>query len=319
MTAAPNRSVQRILKCSMVATAAYVGLTFAFGLRVHSLALLSESGHNLSDLAAIGLSSLALHFQSRPATEEKTFGYGRAGVLAAFVNALSLLAIALWIIFDAMLRLRAPVAVQPNVMMLVATAGVVMNGIIAALLWRFSGEVNIRSVFIHMLGDTVSTAAVILGGFFIVFTHKTWIDPVLSLLIAGLILWSSIGIVRETLHILLEGTPRNLSLPEVRSAISGVSGVVDVHDLHIWNVGPNSLALVSHITITEMPLAQCTALLDSVNRELLTRFRIRHTTLQLESTTCAHSGVCCNSLLEAEQPHDHDGHDHHHGIFGHAH
>ncbi len=317
MTAAPNRSVQRILQLSMAATAAYVGLTFAYGLRIHSLALLSEAGHNLSDLAAIGLSSLALHFQSRPATEEKTFGYGRAGVLAAFVNALTLVAISVWIIVEAIVRLRLRVAVQPHVMMSVASAGVVMNGMIAMLLWRFSGEVNIRSVFLHMLGDTLSTAAVIVGGFAILLTGQTWIDPALSILIAGMILWSSITILRETLHVLLEGTPRSLSLSAVRTAISAVDGVLDVHDLHIWSVGPNSLALVSHITIADMPLARCTVLLDAVNRELLSRFRIRHTTLQLESVTCVRSGDCCSALLEAAPHHDHAGH--HHGLFGHSH
>ena len=316
MTAGPNRTVQRILQISMAATAAYVALTFVYGLRVHSLALLSESGHNVSDLLAMGLSFVALYFQQRPATEEKTFGYGRAGVLAAFVNALTLVVIAVWIGVEAVIRFASPVAVQPHVMMGVATAGVLMNGAIATLLWRFSGEVNIRSVFVHMLGDTLSTAAVIVGGFAISLTGQVWIDPLLSLMIAGMILWSSIGIVRETLHILLEGTPRGVLLEDVRTAIEGVNGVVNAHDLHVWSVGPKALALVSHVSVVEMPLANCTALMESINAELRTRFQIRHTTLQIETGVC---GVThdCSALLTAVTEHDHAGHSHSH--FGHSH
>ena len=237
MAATPNRGVGRVLKLSMIATLAYVLATFVVGLRVHSLALLSEAGHNVSDLLAIGLSFLALYFQSRPANDEKTFGYQRAGVLAAFVNALTLIVLSMWIALAALHRFTSPVTVQPKPMMLVAACGVVMNGVIATLLWRFSGEVNIRSVFLHMLGDTLSTAAVIAGGIAILLTGKSWIDPLLSVLIAALILWSSIGIVRETLNILLEGTPRGVELAEVRSAIQSVEGVLDVHDLHVWSLG----------------------------------------------------------------------------------
>lgn len=316
MTAGPNRTVQRILQISMLATAAYVALTFVYGLRVHSLALLSESGHNVSDLLAMALSFVALYFQGRPATEQKTFGYGRAGVLAAFVNALTLVGIAVWIGVEAVMRFASPVAVQPHVMMGVATAGVVMNGAIAALLWRFSGEVNIRSVFVHMLGDTLSTAAVIVGGLAISLTGQQWIDPLLSLVIAGMIVWSSIGIVRETLHILLEGTPRGVELAAVRAAIEEVAGVVNVHDLHIWSVGPKALALVSHITVMEMPLANCTVLIESINAELRTRFQIRHTTLQFETGFCGVSHDC-SALLTAVPEHDHAGHSHSH--FGHSH
>lgn len=318
MTATPNRSVGRVLKFSMAATLAYVLTTFFVGLHVHSLALVSEAGHNVSDLLAIALSYLALWFQSRPATDQKTFGYQRAGVLAAFVNALTLIALSVWIALAALHRFGSPVAVQPRAMMLVAACGVVMNGGIAALLWRFSGEVNIRSVFIHMLGDTLSTAAVIIGGAVILVTGRTWIDPLLSILIAALILWSSVGIVRETLNILLEGTPRGVELAAVRSAIEGVDGVLDVHDLHVWSLGPKSLALASHITVVEMPVSACTALMESINGELQRRFRIRHTTLQIEAGDCA-ARHDCGALLEAEVAAEHDHHGHAHGPFGHSH
>ncbi|MGO9638766.1 MAG: cation diffusion facilitator family transporter, partial [Terracidiphilus sp.] len=209
--AAPSRNganrTQSVLRFSLVATLAYVVVTFVAGLRAHSLALLSEAGHNLSDFFALLLSFTAVYFQSRPAGSSKTFGYQRAGVLAAFLNAVTLIVISIWIAVEALHRLSAPVVVQPRLMMIVAAAGVAMNGVIAILLWRVARDVNLRSAFIHMAGDTLSTAAVIAGGAGIMLTGRKWIDPALSLLIAALILWASMGIVRETLNILLEGTP----------------------------------------------------------------------------------------------------------------
>ncbi|HWZ50352.1 MAG TPA: cation diffusion facilitator family transporter, partial [Granulicella sp.] len=243
MVATGSGRMQKVLKLSLAATFCYVVATFYFGIRAHSLALVSEAGHNVSDMLAIVLSFVAVYFQARPATGEKTFGYQRAGVLAAFVNALALIALAVWIAIAAIHRLNTPQPIQPKLMMLVAAAGVLMNGCIAGLLWRFSGDVNIRSVFLHMLGDTLSTAAVIAGGAAILFTGITWIDPILSLLIAGMIVWSSVSIIRETLNILLEGTPRNLKLAAVRDSMQSVSGVLNVHDLHVWSLGSNSHAL----------------------------------------------------------------------------
>ena len=185
--------MQRILKFSLLLTALYIAATLYWGLKAHSLALVSEAGHNVSDFLALALSFVAVWLQTRPATDDKTFGYQRAGVLAAFVNALTLAVLAAWIAFAALHRFVEPVTVQPKLMMIVAAAGVLMNGCIASLLWKFSGDVNIRSVFLHMLGDTISTAAVIVGGLGIALTGWQWIDPVLSLVIAGMILWSSAG------------------------------------------------------------------------------------------------------------------------------
>jgi len=304
-----------VLQVSMVLTLAYVGATFYFGLRAHSLALISEAGHNVSDLLAIALSFVAVYFQARPATDQKTFGYQRAGVLAAFVNAVTLVVLSAWIAIEAIHRIAAPVVVQPRVMMYVAAAGVVMNGTVATLLWRFSGDVNIRSVFLHMLGDTLSTAAVIAGGAAILFSGLTWIDPVLSILIAGMILWSSVGIIRETLNILLEGTPRNLQLGEIRNAMASVEGVLDVHDLHVWSLGSQSHALASHVTIAEMPMSECSDILSSINGALRDRFHITHTTIQFETTGCETTHGCsAPPELEAVGSHPH-GHDHR----GHAH
>ncbi len=317
MVATPNRSMQRILKISMLATFLYVVGTFVFGLRAHSLALLSESGHNVSDLLATLLSFVGVYLHGRPPDEKKTFGYQRAGVLAAFVNALTLIVLAAWIAIAALHRLSAPVVVEPRLMMGVAAMGVLMNGAIAASLWRFSGDVNIRSVFLHMLGDTLSTAAVIAGGAGILLTGMTWIDPVLSIGIAAMILWTSVGIVRETLNILLEGTPRDLQLAEVRRVMQEVGGVVNVHDLHVWSLGSHFHALASHVTIEERPMSECSGILEGINEALRDRFRISHTTIQFETHGCETTHGC-SAPASAELLGAHGGH-HHHGGHSHAH
>jgi cobalt-zinc-cadmium efflux system protein len=307
---ANTRATQKVLRLSLIATLAYVLLTLFAGLRAHSLALISEAGHNASDALALVLSFVAVWFHTRPATDRKTFGYQRAGVLAAFLNATALIVIAAWIGFEAIRRFSHAEPVQPKLMMVVAAAGVLMNGIIATLLWRVSHDVNIRSVFIHMLGDTLSTAAVIAGGAVILFTGRTWVDPALSLGIAALILWSSLAIVRETLNILLEGTPRGISLEEIRTTLTAIAGVEDVHDLHVWSLGSNTHALSSHVTIADIPPSESTRILTDINFVLRERFRIHHTTLQFEHVICEVAHGCLTIIEEPE---------HHHHSHGRAH
>ena len=302
-----NRT-QTVLRISLAATLAYVALTFVAGLRAHSLALLSEAGHNVSDFLALLLSFVAVYFQSRPANHAKTFGYQRAGVLAAFINAGALIVISLWIAIEAAHRLSAPVVVQPGLMIWVAAAGVAMNGAIAALLWGVARDVNLRSAFLHMAGDTLSTAAVIAGGLGILMTGRNWIDPVLSLLIAALILWSSFGIVRETMNILLEGTPRGVSLGAIRAAMDAVEGVVNVHDLHVWSLGSNSRALACHVTIADIPPSESACILLNVNHILKERFNIGHTTIQFEHLGCEELEGCVVPIDEMTG----DGHAHGH-------
>ena len=303
-----------VLRFSLLATLAYVVITFVAGLRAHSLALLSESGHYVSDFLALLLSFAAVYFQTRPASHSKTFGYQRAGVLAAFINAGTLIVISLWIVIEAVHRLSAPVAVQPRLMIIVAAAGVLMNGVIAALLWSVARDVNLRSAFLHMAGDTLSTAAVIAGGAGILITGQNWIDPVLSLLIAALILWSSFGIVRETLNILLEGAPRGVSLPAIRSAMQAVDGVINVHDLHVWSLGSNSRALACHVTIADIPPSESACILVKLNRVLKDHFQISHTTIQFEHLGCEELEGCVVPIEElassAAREHGHHGHAH---------
>jgi cobalt-zinc-cadmium efflux system protein len=306
-----NRT-QSVLRFSLGATAIYVVVTFVAGLRAHSLALLSEAGHNVSDFLALLLSFAAVYFQSRPADHARTFGYQRAGVLAAFVNAVSLIVISIWIGIEAVHRLSAPVQVQPKLMMIVAAAGVVMNGVIATLLWGVARDVNLRSSFLHMAGDTLSTAAVIAGGAGILYTGQKWIDPVLSLLIAALILWTSFDIVRETLNILLEGTPRGVQLNDIRSGMEAVEGVVNVHDLHVWSLGSHSHAMACHVTIADIPPSESACILVKLHHVLREHFHIVHSTIQFEHIGCEELEGCVVPIEEmcTDAGLSHHGHAH---------
>ena len=294
-----------MLRISLFVTLGYIVLLVIAGIRAHSLALLSEAGHNLSDFLALLLSLTAVYLQSRPPSATKTYGYHRAGVLAALVNSLSLVAVAFFIFYEAVRRIRTPEHVHAGVMIGVAAAGVVMNGVIALLLYRTGGDVNIRSAFLHEIGDTLSTAAVIAGGWAILATGQTWIDPALSIGIGVLILWSGFGIVRETLNILLEGTPRGLRIDDVECAIRKIEGVNDVHDLHVWSIGSETHALSCHIAIADIPPSASERILKDVKDCLHENFRIDHTTIQFEHVECEVAHGCVMPVSEGEEHHHH--------------
>src|SRR5438094_6917560 len=282
----------RVLRVSLFVTLAYIVLLVVAGIRAHSLALLSEAGHNLSDFFALLLSLIAVYLQSRPPSATKTYGYHRAGVLAALANAGSLVAVSALIFYEAFKRLQNPQQVHAEVMIGVAAAGVVMNGVIAVLLYRTGRDVNLRSAFLHEIGDTLSTAAVIVGGWAILATGQNWIDSALSFGIGALILWSGFGIVRETLNILLEGTPRGIKLERVEAAIREIDGVNDVHDLHVWNLGSETRALSCHIAIADIPPSVSERILRDVKDRLQQEFHIAHTTIQFENVVCELAHGC---------------------------
>lgn len=295
-----RRNPSQVLKVSLVVTMAYIVLLVISGVRAHSLALLSEAGHNVSDFLALLLSLAAVYLEQRPPSATKTYGYSRAGVLAAFINAMTLVAIAFYIFYEAGRRLVTPVPVHPGLMIVVAAAGVLLNGVISILLWRSSKDLNIRGAFLHMLGDTLSTAAVIAGGWAILITGQSWIDPALSFGIGAMVLWSSFGIIRETLNILLEGAPRGMDLSHVGREIAAVAGVNDVHDLHVWSIGSESHALSCHISIADIPPSASEAILREVQERLRQKFRIHHTTIQFEHVVCdiAHGCVVIPAQTE---------------------
>lgn len=297
-----NERTSKILRISLFVTLAYIVLLVIAGIRAHSLALLSEAGHNLSDFLALLLSLTAVYLHSRPPSATKTYGYHRAGVLAALVNSLSLVAVSFFIFYEAVRRIRTPEHVEAHLMIGVAAAGVVMNGVIALLLHRAGRDVNIRSAFLHEIGDTLSTAAVIAGGWAILATGQTWIDPALSIGIGVLILWSGFGIVRETLNILLEGTPRGVKIDDVECAIRKIDGVNDVHDLHVWSIGSESHALSCHIAIADIPPSASDRILKDV-KDCLHDFRIVHTTIQFEHAECEVAHGCVIPVGEEEHHH----------------
>jgi cobalt-zinc-cadmium efflux system protein len=295
----------RVLAISIAATLAYIVLTVVAGIRAQSLALISEAGHNASDLFALVLSWLAVYFQQRPADDQRTYGYTRAGVLAAFLNALSLIVVSGYIFVEAVHRFRAPYTVQPRLMLIVAAIGVFMNGFIALALWRGGSDVNIRTALIHQLGDVASTAAVFAGAIGIAYTGLDWIDPLLSVLIGVLIVWSSVAIIRETLNILLEGTPHGVKLSDIAAAIRDRAGVIDVHDLHVWSIGSEVRALSCHIAIADIPPSESESILRDVQRCLHDRFHIDHTTIQFENAVCDVAHGCVIPVHDHQHEHSH--------------
>jgi len=303
-----DQKTARVLRISLVVTVIYIVLLVVMGLRSHSLALLSEAGHNLSDFLALALTWVAVYVQSRPPSATKTFGYQRAGVLAAFVNAASLVLIAFFIFYSAARRLYSPTDVEPKTMMWVAACGVVMNGAIALMLLRPRRDLNIRSAFLHELGDTLSTAAVIVGGWVILETKQTWVDSALSFGIGALVLWSSFGIIRESLNILLEGTPRGMNLGKIAEQLKTVEGVIDVHDLHVWSIGSETHALSCHIRIADLRASESESILRTVNECLAHDFQIHHTTIQFEHEVCEVAHGC---VIPVSHAHSHS-HEHEH-------
>src|SRR5438067_8337440 len=223
--------------------------------------------------------------------------------VAAFTSAATLVIIAFLIFYEAVKRIQQPREVHAGTMMWVAAAGVVMNAAIALMLYRADRDVNIRSALLHEIGDTLSTAAVIAGGWAILVTGQAWIDSALSVGIGALILWSSFGIMRETLNILLEGTPRGMKLAKVETAIRGIDGVNDVHDLHVWSIGSETSALSCHISIADIPPSASERILRDVKECLHHDFRIDHTTIQFEHAVCEVAHGC---VIPVGQEHSHE-------------
>jgi len=295
-----------VLRWSLVATCAFVLVELFAGVRAHSLALISDAGHNFTDALALLLAWFGFYLQSKPADETKTYGYHRASVLSAFLNALTLVGLSAWIFYASALRLRHPVAVQENVMMAVAALGLVMNGsIMLALRGASRGDLNIRGAFVHMLGDALGSIAIIAGAITIHYTGWVEVDPVLSMLIGGLIVWTAWDIIQESLNILLEGLPKGIQLDHVAAATRAIQGVLGVHDLHIWCLGSNTRALSCHVLIDDVPPSSSDSILRELNGMLAERFHIHHTTVQFEHVSCAISESGCAIPVESEAHHEH--------------
>lgn len=278
----------KVLVWSLGLTALFVVVEVASGIHAHSLALLSDAGHNFTDALALLLAWFGVYYGRKPPDEMKTYGYHRAGVLAAFVNALTLLILSGYIFNESYQRWRAPQPVSDTTMLVVAALGLVVNG---SIMWGLRGErghdINVRGAWVHMLGDALGSVGIIAGALVIRYTGWDRVDPLLSVLIGLLIVWTAWGIIKESLNILLEGLPRGLELGDVTGAMREVEDVIDVHDVHIWSLGSSTHALSCHVLIQDVPPSTSDSILQRINSMLAERFRIHHTTVQFEHANCA--------------------------------
>ena len=286
-----------------------LGLTFAFvvleavaGLAANSLALLTDAAHNFSDVLALGLSWWALRVSLRPANNARTYGYHRVGILVALINAVTLVALALFVGYEAAQRLSAPPDVQEQIVIVVAVIGFFLNaGIAWSLMAASKDDVNIRSAFIHMAGDALSTIGVILAGIGIALFGWQWLDPAASILIAILIVWSAWGIVRETVDILLESTPRDIDMSNMVRDLLRVNDVRSVHDLHVWSITQNLRALSAHVLTNDVSLSAGAVIQRTINEVLSQQYDIAHATLQLECAGCEPDLLYCDLVENGHQ------------------
>jgi cobalt-zinc-cadmium efflux system protein len=282
-----SHGVSRKLIIASIATIAFVVVELVVGLWAQSLALIGDSIHNFTDSLALLLALVAVRLERRPATAEKSYGYHRAGVLAAFINAGTLLALTIYIFWEAIARLRTPQPVDSGAMLVTAIAALLLNT--AITLWlREDGrhDINIRGAVLHMLGDAVSSAGIIVAALLIRFTGASYWDAVVSLGIAVLILWSSWGVLREAVNLLLEGTPAGIDPDAVTRTLAALDGVEGVHHLHIWALGSSRPALSCHLMVGDVPVKSTGNLLSQVNGILANDFGIAHSTIQFEFASC---------------------------------
>ncbi len=300
LTTAANQA-WRPLTIGLVLTLAFVLIEFGSGLYANSLALVTDAAHNLADALALGLSWWALTQSLRPANAARTYGYHRAGILVALLNAASLIAISLFIGYEALGRLSRPPEVRENLIILIGLVGFAVNAGIAWGLHSASRhDVNVRSAFVHMAGDALSTLGVVAAGVGIALVGWHWLDPLASLLIALLIMWSAWDIVRETTDILLEGAPRGMDIDEMVRDINEVPGVLGVHDLHVWSIASNLRMLSAHILTENMKIADGAEVQSAINELLLSKYGIGHTALQLEASGCDPDLLYCELVPVSE-------------------
>jgi cobalt-zinc-cadmium efflux system protein len=271
------------LKVALALAGSILVLEVVAGLAAHSLALLSDAGHMLTDVFAIGLAWFAITQSHRPADARRTYGYHRVGILAALANGTALVLVVVGIVFEAARRLTTqPQPVEGGIVAGVALVAVAANAFIGLRLRDERHNLNVRAVLLHVFGDLAAAAAVVIAGLVILLTGWVYIDPLLSIAIAGLIAWGALRIVFETVNVLLEGTPAGIDLNRVTAEITR-DGIVSVHDLHVWSISPEHPALSCHVVVHERSLAEAEHLIRDLEQRLCDRFGIGHTTIQVES------------------------------------
>jgi cobalt-zinc-cadmium efflux system protein len=289
------------LKRALALTVVILLVEFAGGLASHSLALLSDAGHVLTDVFALGLAWFAMEQSKRPADQRRSYGYQRVSLLAALLNSVTLVVIVLAIGFEALRRLAAPEPVQGGLVTATALVGVAINVFVILSLRGDTRNLNLRAALVHVAGDMAASAGVVVAGLVILFTGWLYIDPLLSLVIAGLIAWGAWGIIRETVNLLMEGTPPEIDLVAVTAEIARTDLVTSVHDLHVWALSSEETALSCHVVVGGGELADAEHVVRDLEKRLCARFEIGHTTIQVES--CHPCGEIHHGAGEHNHPH----------------
>ena len=283
------------LSLSLFLTLAFVFIEAAAGIFANSLALLTDAAHNLTDVFALGLSWFAIRLTAQPANARKTYGYHRAGILVAFINSTTLVLIALGIFYEAYQRFLNPPQVQSGILIVVGLIAVIVNLVTALMVQRGSEhDLNLRSAFVHLMGDVLSTIGAVIAGLIIYFTNANWLDPLVSVLIGFLILYNAWGILRETVEILLESTPRDVNVKSLVNELKQIDGVLGVHDLHIWSLTQNLRTMSAHILTDDLHISVGADIQRQINEIVYHRYNISHATLQLECVDCGPDSLYCD-------------------------
>jgi cobalt-zinc-cadmium efflux system protein len=292
-----------VFKVALALTFVVLAVEVTGGLVSHSLALLSDAGHVLTDVFALGLAWFAVSQANRPADARRSYGYHRVSILAALVNSVTLIVIVLAIAYEAMRRLAHPEPVQGGLVIVAALAGVAINAFVAFGLRGHARNLNLRAAMLHVLGDIGASAGVVAAGAVILLTGWLYIDTILSLGIAVLIALGAWRIVRETVNLLMEGTPREIDLGAVTEEITGADLVTSMHDLHVWALSSDEMALSCHVVVGDCPLGDAEHVVRDLEQRLCERFDIGHTTIQVES--CHPCGEIHHGAGEHNHPHEH--------------
>lgn len=290
------------LRVALGLTLGILLIEFAGGLLSHSLALLSDAGHVLTDVFALGLAWFAVEQSKRPADRRRSYGYQRVGILAALLNSVTLVVIVIAIAYEAVRRLFAPEPVQGGVVIVTALVGIALNTFVILNLRGGGRNLNLRAALLHVTGDVAASVGVVVSGAVILLTGWLYIDPILSLAIAALIAYGAWGIVRETVNLLMEGTPPEIDLAAVTGEIARTPSVRSVHDLHVWALSSESVALSAHVVVDDLSLANAEHLMRDIEERLCARFAIGHSTIQVES--CHPCGEIHHGAGEHNHPHE---------------
>ena len=307
---AAAKQTTRRLSLSLFLTLAFVVIEAGAGIFANSLALLTDAAHNLTDVIALGLTWFAVRITAQPANARKTYGYHRAGILVALVNSTTLVLISLGIFYEAYRRFQSPPDVQSGILIGVGLMAVVINLVTALLVHRGSEhDLNLRSAFVHLMGDVISTVGAVIAGVVIYFTGANWLDPLVSVLIGFLILYNAWGILRDAIDILLEATPRDVNIKEMVKDIVAVDGVLGIHDIHVWSLTQSLRTMSAHILTDDLHISAGGIIQQQINEILRHRYNIAHATLQLECANCFPDGLYCD--LSCQSPADHVRHSFH--------